>query len=243
MVNVEIDDGYSAIPVNRARMKRADRNVVEQTKPHRAGAFGVMTGRTHGAERVAQPSRMNLVDGRNHRARSAQSGVHRTGRHHRVGIDLNIAVRDRPFGTYARDGVNMLRSMRAQKIGLAGARRLDPHDILKGIRLEPAHDRTKPVRALGMSPRRQMSEAVRMAHQSRPHGAQLIPEAPRRFNHFIRTTVCGPNLAAATGAFAGLLRRGLVPNQMGRRRATRRRSPISTKIYLPSHARRGLITA
>ena len=63
VMHVEIDDGDSLVAVNRARMQRTDRDVVEQAKAHGARAFGMMAGRPHGAERIVQPARMDFVDG------------------------------------------------------------------------------------------------------------------------------------------------------------------------------------
>src|SRR5690606_5644226 len=51
VVDVEVDDRDALQPVPVARVRRGERDVVEQAEPHRDRTGGVVSGRTHGAER------------------------------------------------------------------------------------------------------------------------------------------------------------------------------------------------
>lgn len=50
MVNIKIDDGYPLQAAPFQRMGRGNRDIVEQTEPHRPSWLGMVSGRPHGAE-------------------------------------------------------------------------------------------------------------------------------------------------------------------------------------------------
>ena len=88
MVNVEIDDSCAANTVTVLRVARGDGRVVEQTKSHRTGGFGVVTGRPRGDEGVGCLSRERLIDCEHRAADGAERGE-TAGRHRGVGVETH----------------------------------------------------------------------------------------------------------------------------------------------------------
>ncbi len=86
VMDVEIDDRH-ALEAMRQRVRGADGDVVEQAEPHRAVALGVVSRRTHRAERVAAFARQHEIGREHRRARRVPRGVERMRVHRRVGIE------------------------------------------------------------------------------------------------------------------------------------------------------------
>ena len=76
VMDVEIDDRH-AFEAVRQRVRGADGDVVEQAESHRAVALGVVSGRTHRAERVAAFARQHEIGRQHDRARRVPRGVER----------------------------------------------------------------------------------------------------------------------------------------------------------------------
>ena len=154
---------------------------VEQTEAHRAIPRRMMTGRAHGTESVAQPSRLDFVHRPNRCARGPQRGLAGSLRHGRVGIEVNMAQRLGLGGRPGQNVVGQAPGVGPQKIGVGGAPGIDPDQILKMASLERPKHRPETVRTFRVSHRRSMAETGRMGNESCPHGAsQLRPVCPVR---------------------------------------------------------------
>ncbi len=89
VVHVEIDDGDARQPVGVQRMRRRHGDVVEQAKPHRLVAFGMVTGRADRAEDRPGLAAHHQIDAQHARARRALGGLQGAGGHHGIAVDLD----------------------------------------------------------------------------------------------------------------------------------------------------------
>ena len=92
VMHVEIHHGDSPESVNGAGMQRANRNIVEQAKPHRLRPLRVMSRRPHGAEGTPKLATHHAVDSSDDRARGMRCRLRRTRRHKGIGIDSGGAM-------------------------------------------------------------------------------------------------------------------------------------------------------
>jgi len=61
VMDIEVDDGNASQAMRSARVLSADRDTIEQTKTHRGGRLGVMSGGANGAKDVASLARHHSV--------------------------------------------------------------------------------------------------------------------------------------------------------------------------------------
>ena len=75
------------------RMRRADRDIVENTKSHRTGAFCMMAGRADVAKSILDFFIHHQVHSQHHGARRPKRGLVTVRIHCGVGIDMNEPLR------------------------------------------------------------------------------------------------------------------------------------------------------
>jgi hypothetical protein len=165
VVDVEIDHRDAPEPVRRARMQRADGDVVEQAEAHRHRGLGMVAGRPHGAERVLRLAADHRIDRRDHGTRRAQRRLAGAGAQAGVGVELMAAGRRHG----AQHALHVLLGMREHELAVLGARRLAPLERLEDRVVERGEDGFQALRPLRMPGSRIVVEAGRMGHQKCRH--------------------------------------------------------------------------
>ena len=120
VMHVEIRDRDAPQAVLRQRVRRADRDVIEDAEAHRARALGMVAGRADVAKGVLGLARHHQIDAQHHRARRAQCGRIAERVHRRVAVELHDAVQRRA----GLDGIDVARSMHAQQLLARRLRRI-----------------------------------------------------------------------------------------------------------------------
>src|SRR5882724_12007093 len=89
-MGVEIDDGYPAQAVSDTRPQRADGDVVEQTKSHRARGLGMMPRRAYRTEGIVGSTGHDRINRGDNCSGGAQGRLARGRRQDRVSIDPDM---------------------------------------------------------------------------------------------------------------------------------------------------------
>ena len=95
MVDVPVDDRHPLALVGQFR--RGDRDVVEQAEAHRPVGNGVVSGWATSGERHVTRPRRERVDRIEHGARGTATGVPRSRRRERVGIEITATSLTEPL--------------------------------------------------------------------------------------------------------------------------------------------------
>jgi len=166
MVNIEIDDGHTIQGSRFQCVRRADGHVIEQAKPHRTPATGVMTRGSHVAKRVPDLSIHHHVDCLDHRARGMQRRRQRMRVHRRVRVEMNEAGTRR----HAGDEIYMAlivhtRQLLARRNGRGNVDELSHQSRLAQV----GFDRGQPRRAFRMLAAHVMQQTVGMMNKSCRH--------------------------------------------------------------------------
>src|SRR5215469_12625422 len=120
VMDVEIDDGDPLEPMRLASPERADRDVIEKAKAHRAVGFGMVPRRTYRTESIVRLVRDHRIYCSDHCAGGAQGGQTRGWRQDSVGIDADMTR----FGDRAHQALDVRARMNSQKILKRGLERL-----------------------------------------------------------------------------------------------------------------------
>jgi hypothetical protein len=144
-------------------------DIVEQAEAHGLIAFGVVARWANGAESIAQPARMDFINGCNHGSRRTQSGLERPGRHHRIAIDVDKPVLPSPRRINVCDGIYQRATMRLPEDVVRDAGRFQPNKRLESLRFEAAQEGPQTIRRLGMAAWRSVTQACRVRDQSCAH--------------------------------------------------------------------------
>ncbi len=95
VMHVPIDNQHTGEAMLLLGIACGNRDIIQQTKPHRAIGFGMMSRRPHCAENMINLLRHHRID-RGQRPSGCQIGSgQRTGRHGRIGIERHAPVRRR----------------------------------------------------------------------------------------------------------------------------------------------------
>ncbi len=166
-MHVEVDDG-DAFESARERMRGADRDIVEQAESHRRAARGVMARRAHRAERARGTAIEQRVDRGADRARGAQRGFERIGRHHRIGVELRVAVVRRGVA----HEINQRRVVHARELFERRARRFDAVEHRETVVIERFEHSLQARRRFGMTGSRRVTQTRRMCVKQGRHEAR-----------------------------------------------------------------------
>ena len=144
---------------------------LNRQKPMARVVLGMVAGRTHGAEGIVGLAPEHRIDSRCRRTHGAQGRFERTGRHHRIRIEIFMAL----FRRHGLDGLPMLRRMGQQHLLFRAAWRLPAQGLAEMRRAENRVDGLDAVHPFRMAGRRVMGEAGRMAEDKRCHACCCSP--------------------------------------------------------------------
>ena len=166
MVHVEVDDRHALDAVMLERVLGPDGDVVEEAKPHRAGARRVMAGRAHCAKRVVGAPSDHEV-GRKHRGpRRVKRRVPGVRAHRGVGIEVRDPAPRRGFADRF-DVFDRMHPGEFARLGHGSIVALEESGKPRGD--EVVFDRGEPCRALRMVSAHVVSCAVGMRDKRRRH--------------------------------------------------------------------------
>ena len=146
VVDVEVGDRHPLQAVHGQRLGRAHGQVVEQAKPHRLIAGGMVARRTHCAERSLALPADHRIDRRRHGAGGAQCRLDRAGPDPGVFIQcMQLAV-----AGMGQDAVDVSGAVHAQQLFAAGARRLDAVECREAVVIQRLQHGAQAGRAFGV---------------------------------------------------------------------------------------------
>jgi hypothetical protein len=146
-MNVEVDHRHSPEAMGGARMKGPNRDIVDQTEPHGACGFRMMSRRSHRAEGIADRPGRDRIHRRHHRAGGRDDRSPGAGRDDRVGIDARQAA----LRNGGQHRIDKGLGMGARHLRDRGIRRRHAGQPAKSRLIQGLHHRANAVRTFGMT--------------------------------------------------------------------------------------------